>query len=628
MSIEVTKSINGQKDLVDEVIASFPEKGRIIDIGTGSGLAARSFFNAGWEVVASGMDMDAYLDADNAGFPPGIELLPDLDICDMHPLVDASLDCVWCAHVLEHVSDTGRALSEIRRVLKPDGRLFIAVPPFKHNVVGGHVNSGWNLGTLMYVLADAGFDLSDGRFIHHGYNLFGIARRGKGPLPTGALRRANGDIETLKNDGRFPAGFAAEQGFNGQLKQVNWMWNTTPEQVPVARKMLMSPPPIQKMKIGFFIPFITKGRGGTENVGQMMANSMAKRGHDVTVFTFEDEDVPSQWPLDETIDLVRLSEAGNERTDDQMLLAIASRTLDLLVGLHMNRTFKRYVRCAHRAGVPLVLSEHIDPRFPRWIGTNTMHERQVAFYGASLIHLLTEGFRSTLPGFMRERIRVIPNTVKAPEQAACPGDATKQKKVLLTVARLVPRKNVHLTIEAFAKSLPEAEEWVLRIVGDGPERQNLEEQVSDLKIADSVEFVGETSDPYACYRDADAFVLSSFFEGFPLSTLEAMAHGLPLIGFANCSGVNEQITEDNGILCDASSPSESLAAAIQRVMADAKLREEMGQASLKRFDSHYSEEQIFAQWEEMFAEAVERGLPNTGSNLETKLRVAVSELTK
>ncbi len=628
MNISVTKSIQGQKDLVDEVIASFPQKGRILDIGTGSGLAARSFFSAGWDVLASGMDMEAYLDEDQGGFPEGIELLPDLDICNMQSIATSSLDCVWCAHVLEHVSDTGRALDEIRRVLKPDGHLFIAVPPFKHQVVGGYVNSGWNLGTLMYVLADAGFDLSEGRFIHHGYNLFGIAQRGPGPLPKGALHRANGDLETLRDAGRFPKGFDAKQRFEGQLTQVNWKWNTIPEQVPVSRKTLKSPPPIAKMRIGFFVPFITKGKGGTENVGQMMANAMAKRGHDVTIFTFDDQAQRSQWPLDDTIELNYFGEDSNEREDDQMMLAIASRSFDVLVGLHMNREFKRYVKCAHRAGVPLVLSEHIDPRYPRWIGTNTVFERQTAFFGATLVHLLTEDFRSTLPNFMQERIRVIPNTVKKPTQIARPGDRSKKKKVLLTVARLVPRKNVHLIIEAFARSYPRHQDWVLRIVGDGPERDNLRKQATALKIAKSVEFVGETHDTYPYYKDADAFVLSSFFEGFPLCGLEAMAHGLPLIGFQNCSGINEQIASgENGILCAADSPTENLTNAFKSLMSDPDLRETMGNTSLTRFDTYYSEETIFAEWEEMFCEARERGLPNANANLETKLLVAVSELT-
>ncbi len=312
--MQVTKSIPGQDDLIEEVIASFPNKGSIIDIGTGSGLAARSFYEAGWNVTASGFDMSAYYEGDG-GLPGSIHVFPDLDICNMEAIEDASMDAVWCAHVLEHVSDTGRALSEIRRILKPDGWLFVAVPPFKPNVVGGHVNTGWNIGTLMYVLADAGFSLADGRFVRHGYNVFGMVQCGPGPLTDGALHRANGDIEALCEADRFPKGLKVKQGFNGNLPSVNWKWKRPPRSISVLRSMLSSPGPVPSMRIGFFVSWITQGKGVTENVGHMMANAMAERGHEVVIFTFDNKAGPSLWPLDDSIELVHLAEANDEVAD-------------------------------------------------------------------------------------------------------------------------------------------------------------------------------------------------------------------------------------------------------------------------------------------------------------------------
>ncbi len=73
----------------------------------------------------------------------------------------------------------------------------------------------------------------------------------------------------------------------------------------------------RRLRIGFFVPWITKGRGGTENVGHMMANAMRQRGHDVTIFTFDDAKGPSCWPLDDGIDLVHLPEADDKQADDK-----------------------------------------------------------------------------------------------------------------------------------------------------------------------------------------------------------------------------------------------------------------------------------------------------------------------
>ena len=135
------------------------------------------------------------------------------------------------------------------------------------------------------------------------------------------------------------------------------------------------------MKICFIVPWITKGRGGTENVGQMMANAMAARGHEVDVVTFDDDRGPSRWPLAHGITLSYVGEATGLAQDNQLLLTIASLAPDLVVGLHMNRTFLSYVRVTHKLGVPLVLSEHQDPRFPARIGTLPRPSSALPFRG-------------------------------------------------------------------------------------------------------------------------------------------------------------------------------------------------------------------------------------------------------
>ncbi|QDY70410.1 glycosyltransferase [Qingshengfaniella alkalisoli] len=622
---KVTTFIRGQADILAEAIAALPDGSgkRMLDIGTGSGLAARAFLAAGWDVTATGFDVDAYL-TDQAVFPEGIELHENVDVTDMTLFPDASFDVVWCAHVLEHVLDTGRALAEIRRVLKPDGLLLVTVPPAKSTVVGGHVSNGWNVGNLMYVLAVTGFDLRSGRFVRHGYNIFGEVGRGEAP-PRSELRFANGDLERLTELGSFPEGFKARQGFEGNLQSVNWKWHVPPQEIAVPRAALAQPPAIPSMRLGFFVPWITKSRGGTENVGHMMANAMAARGHDVVIFTFDDARGRPVWPLDPAIRLVHLPEGANARVDDQMAMIVAAEGRELLVGLHMNRTFSRYVRCAHRLGLPIVLSEHIDPRMPDWIGTFSAEEREIAFFGATLIHLLTEGFRQTLGKSHQDRIRVVPNTVRDTDKRADPG--AEGVKYLLCVARLVPRKNVRVLIEAFAQVAGDHPDWMLRIVGDGSERAALAERAEGLGLGDRIEFLGEVDDPYPLYASAHAFVLPSTLEGFPMVTCEAMAHGLPLVGYAVCSGVNEQIVPgENGFLASGGRQVGSLGEELHRIMADAGLRAQMGRASRLRYERLYSQEVIAKAWEEMFAEALERGPVRVRAGQRELLNVRLAEL--
>lgn len=360
------------------------------------------------------------------------------------------------------------------------------------------------------------------------------------------------------------------------------------------------------MRIVFLIPWITKSRGGTENVGRLLANAMASYGHSTHVVTFDDFGGAPSWPLHSGVSLARVGEADNQINNQQLAIEIAQFNPDLIVGLHLNNTFKRYVDAARKIGVPLVLSEHIDPRFPARAGKFDPAMREVVFSGAQKIHLLSETFRGSLPERLHDLIEVIPNTCDEPESRATPGD-TESGGIIVTVARLVPRKNVARLIRAFAMSRSDGSNWTLRVVGDGSERSNLEQLASSLKVAKHVDFVGHTENAYSYLQDAHIFALASLFEGFPMSSLEAMAHGLPLVGYGICNGLNEQIHHgQNGFLASGGSGMGNLPELLAKLMADAQLRKKMGQESLRLFSQEYSNKVIFDRWEDFIVRSAEQ----------------------
>ena len=107
----------------------------------------------------------------------------------------------------------------------------------------------------------------------------------------------------------------------------------------------------------------------------------------------------------------------------------------------------------------------------------------------------------------------------------------------LAIGRLAPQKNFALLLDAFARiAKPEDR---LRILGEGPERAALEAQAARLGIADKIEMPGHTDPLDIWLAAADAFVLSSDFEGVPAVVIEALAAGLPIIATDCCVSMGD-----------------------------------------------------------------------------------------
>jgi glycosyltransferase involved in cell wall biosynthesis len=128
-------------------------------------------------------------------------------------------------------------------------------------------------------------------------------------------------------------------------------------------------------------------------------------------------------------------------------------------------------------------------------------------------------------------------------------------RTLLFVGRLSIEKNIPTLIGAIALA---SSKWKLRIVGDGKEKDSLVKLADEFGVKDRVHFMGWSKNPWEYAKDSYALVLASYFEGFPLVAIEALACGLPIIANKS-SGLEEVIAEGkNGYIYEDDS-SESLA---------------------------------------------------------------------
>jgi glycosyltransferase involved in cell wall biosynthesis len=184
-------------------------------------------------------------------------------------------------------------------------------------------------------------------------------------------------------------------------------------------------------------------------------------------------------------------------------------------------------------------------------------------------------------GVRAAAIAVVPNGVGAAfAEASVSRPPHSGAFRLLFVGRLAPQKNVPLLLEAVARVTHPVE---LAIVGDGGEREMLEQRVADLHLT-TVRMVGAQAgeDLVEWYRWADAFVIASEREGMPLVVLEAMAAGLPVIG-TDVPGLADTIRAD-GIL--ALPTPDALAGAIDRLIANPSLQSRLARRSRERGAQH------------------------------------------
>jgi glycosyltransferase involved in cell wall biosynthesis len=172
---------------------------------------------------------------------------------------------------------------------------------------------------------------------------------------------------------------------------------------------------------------------------------------------------------------------------------------------------------------------------------------------------------------------------------------------LLSVGRLRAPKDFLTLVRAAARLEPGS--FRLHIAGDGPDREAVAAEVRRLGLDDAVALLGPRDDVGALLRAADVFVLSSTSEGFPMSVLEAMAAGLPVVASA-VGGVPEAVDATTGALVPPRD-AEALALALARLVADPELRERQGAAARRRVERDFSVEAFQQAHLEVYRAAIQ-----------------------
>jgi glycosyltransferase involved in cell wall biosynthesis len=170
--------------------------------------------------------------------------------------------------------------------------------------------------------------------------------------------------------------------------------------------------------------------------------------------------------------------------------------------------------------------------------------------------------------------------------------------VIGSVGRLAAVKNYRLLLQAVARLPPEVR-WRLVLVGDGPQRAELEQTAAELGIAARASFLGHREDVAAVLSDLDVFVLPSDSEGMSNTLLEAMAAGVAVIA-SDVGGNREVIEADRSGLLFARGDTAAAAQAIQQLVTDAALRQRLANAGLQRAHTTFALSTMLSAYENLY----------------------------
>lgn len=351
--------------------------------------------------------------------------------------------------------------------------------------------------------------------------------------------------------------------------------------------------------VAFAVTALHGASGGAEHVLVDVANGLFRRGYRVTVLTYQERNGPSFYPLDYGITHLDGRRRHSRWRRGRPLAAFASvarrrRTIAVATWLVQHSPMVLRYRQLLRIARPDVAIGFLPSSFPYLIaaaiGTSvktvaSLHnvpdrdlggdpERwdsnpvDIAIRRWSLRHsdantVLLPSFIDQLDEDVRPKTFVVPNMIHPHFGPMADVRNDPNHNTILAVGRLAPAKDHATLIRAWAKLEDAFPTWSLRIVGRGPLFEDLSDLVERLGLT-RVTLDEPTPDIDRVYTSSKFLVMSSLFEGFGLVTAEAMACGLPAIGFADCEGTNEIIVDGvNGLLVD---PGSDRAAAIASAM--------------------------------------------------------------
>jgi glycosyltransferase involved in cell wall biosynthesis len=354
------------------------------------------------------------------------------------------------------------------------------------------------------------------------------------------------------------------------------------------------------------------GPGGAERVAAVLSAAWAQRDDTVTLVPTYSKHGGCFFPISEKVRMIYLADRVKHSPLRRISYAARMRELrkifveeqpDVIVSFLFNVNVN-VILASRGLHIPVIACEHNDPaadgRPLLWkLLCRLMYPRATAL--TFLSQSMATPFEKIRAGDT-PCIAVVPNPIPDELLGIARPQRAEGRKRLISVGRLQPQKHFELLIETFAKVADDFDDWDLWIWGEGSERPMLTQRIAELNLSDRVFLPGSTQAAWHEMAAADAFVLSSRFEGMPVALMESMALGVPAVAFDCPSGPRELMRDGQDGLLIPPGDAAALATALRRLLSDEVLREELGVKGARSIRDRYSVPQILAVWDRLFAQ--------------------------
>ena len=372
--------------------------------------------------------------------------------------------------------------------------------------------------------------------------------------------------------------------------------------------------------------------GGLAKVTSAFANEMHRRGHQVTL-VYSDERIGAfYYPTDSGVKLYDLRDRKDKRIKfpismkmkrewyrlynlkkaecinsifgekyllDPLRSIIDQEQPDIIVTFQLAASKLLIVDL--QVDIPVITMSHGNPEeYFRDYPDSYISAMEQSTMNQVLLPSFKEYVLTKLPS---ANVTVIGNAIPQYQEAV---DLSVKKEVYRIgfLGRLGKNtKQPHLLVEAFCQLANEYPNWELVLWGSPQNKvffKQLQSMVKKADLEERITFAGTTNDAESALSTCDIFAFPSAHEGFGLSLGEAMSKGLPVVGFASCSAVNELIVDGyNGFLCD--DGAKGLEVGLRKLMDSQDLRVEYGRNARESM-KQYEPTAIWKTWERLMGD--------------------------